>query len=173
MVGCCLRVIESGGQAFRGDDQPLQDVDEDEDDRPFRFHFVYVPDFFLVPSSQEEKAVGERSGAGLSIVFDLTQLPRLTTELFYTHFLSQRRLDGVFTVPGIRQPIGPGAHFGREQVGTYGIPRWTKGQERRALMNGVTVLVRRERERGWVKKGFEKLDWEKEFVKVLVVESLM
>lgn len=70
----------------------------------------------------------------MEIVFDLTTLPQLMIP-FYRHFLVQRSIDGVFSVPGLAQP-----ETDDKQLAS-------------AAARGVRIIVRRQQEAEWVKEG--------------------
>ena len=113
--------------------------DGDEDGaRPLVERFVALPAGRPAPRPVDDGASADsaENEPPMEIVFDLTTLPPLTIP-FYRHFLVQRSIDGVFSVPGIRRPETADDDGGR----------------RPASARGVRIVVRRQQEAEWVKEG--------------------
>lgn len=117
-VGCnltCRMRVSVDGHEGDGDD------DDDEADRRLVERFIAVP---------PRRPPGD--APPLQITYDLTALPALTTP-FYRHFLVQRSIDAVFTIPGLAE----------------------RGDDvqPRAGPRGVKVVVKRRQELEWVREG--------------------
>lgn len=152
-VGCNLTCRMTAGEG-----NPDEEGDQRIIDR-----FIAVPPQRSVFNPGAEDATSERRQEDdrspadwpLEVVYDLTTLPPLTIP-FYTHFLLQKSIDGVFTIPNLR--LDPSA---RSSMSSTQRPR------------GVRVVVKRQQEAEWIKKGLELIKLaDRQLVDVQVLPSV-
>lgn len=122
---------------------PSERDGDDEAERPLIERFVALPvgrptrpvvvdGEAATADVQQEPSIEEEPP--MEVIYDLTTLPPLTIP-FYRHFLVQRSIDGVFSVPGLK----PAEAFDGLQPTTD--------------TRGVRVVVRRQQEADWIKEG--------------------